>query len=221
MPAVFHPSSQLRPCGPVRRVGSALLLCLLGLLLALGASTVFWVMLAAAVVVVTMLGGGGGGGGEGGGEGGGVAPVAHFGFPAEFHLVNEEAGETVGIGERPQVPQPLCCAFLSFCRFLFFFAHVQYFLMHAECSDTPVGNFPVVAENGGARCSSPNSRRSVFFFNARRTHVSGHPQCLAKIIRSVLRRRTAVVQLSHVRVVLMARSLFALVRFSLYTVAEW
>lgn len=118
MPAVFQPSSQLRPCGPVRRVGSALLLCLLGLLLALGASTVFWVMLAAAVVVVTMLGGGGGGGG-----GGGVAPVAHFGFPAEFHLVNEEAGETVGIGERPQVPYK-CFFFFSFCRFFLFFAHV-------------------------------------------------------------------------------------------------
>lgn len=46
----------------------------------------------------------GGGGGGGAGEGGrGVGPVAHFGFPAEFHLVNEEEGEAAGIGERPQV----------------------------------------------------------------------------------------------------------------------
>lgn len=59
----------------------------------------FWVLFAAAVIIIMALGGGGGGGG--GGEG--ISPVAHFGFPAEFHMVNEEEGEMAGIGECPQV----------------------------------------------------------------------------------------------------------------------
>lgn len=99
MPAVFQPSSNLAPSGPVRRAGSAVLLCLLGLLLALGASTIFWVVFAAAVVVVMALGTGGDG--AGGREG--VSPVAHFGLPAEFHLTNGDEDEMAGIGEQPQV----------------------------------------------------------------------------------------------------------------------
>lgn len=86
------------------RVGSAVLLCLLGLLGSLGETPLFWVVLGGAVVVVAALSGGGGGGGGGQEERGeGSSPIAHFGFPAEFHLVNEEEGETAGIGERPQV----------------------------------------------------------------------------------------------------------------------
>lgn len=59
----------------------------------------FWVALALVVMVTMALGGGGrdGGGGDAG------APIAHFGFPAEFHLVNEDVGEMTGLGERPQV----------------------------------------------------------------------------------------------------------------------
>lgn len=99
MPAFFHPSSNLAPAGAVRRAASGVLLGLLGLLLALDTSSIFWVLFAVAVAVV--MAAGGGGSGAGGGEGAG--PVAHFGFPAEFHLVNEESGEMAGIEERPQV----------------------------------------------------------------------------------------------------------------------
>lgn len=98
--AALHPSSAFAPAGSVRRVASAFLLFILGMFLALGADSVFWVALTVAVVLVIALGGGGR---DGGGMGEGLAPVAHFGFPAEFHLVNEEEGDTAGLGERPQV----------------------------------------------------------------------------------------------------------------------
>lgn len=106
MPATFQaPPVKMVASGPALRVGSAVLLCLLGLLGSLGESPLFWVVFGGAVVVVAALSGGGGRGA--GGEGG--EPVAHFGFPAEFHLVNEEEGETAGIGERPQVGCALVC----------------------------------------------------------------------------------------------------------------
>lgn len=92
------------------RAGSAVLLCLLGLLGSLGESPLFWVVFGGAVVIIAALIGGVSGPGMGvGGEGGeGGNPIAHFGFPAEFHLVNEEEGETAGIGERPQVAVLVC-----------------------------------------------------------------------------------------------------------------
>lgn len=109
MPAVFLPSSGLALPGYARRAAAAVLLCFLGLLLSLGASPMFWVVFAAAIVVVAALSDDGGGGG---GEGARVGPVAHFGFPAEFQLLNEEEGDMAGIGERPQV-----CVFVrvAFC----------------------------------------------------------------------------------------------------------
>ena len=102
MPSVFLPSSGLVLPGYARRAAAAVLMCFLGLLLSLGASPMLWVVFAAAIFVVAALCDGGGGGG-GGAEGARMGPVAHFGFPAEFQLVNEEKGETAGIGERPQV----------------------------------------------------------------------------------------------------------------------
>lgn len=100
MPATFQAPVKMAAPGAAARAGSAVLLCLLGLLGSLGGSPLFWVVFGGAVVVVAALSGGGGGRGAGR-EGGN--PVAHFGFPAEFHLVNEEEGEAAGIGERPQV----------------------------------------------------------------------------------------------------------------------
>eukprot|EP00903_Cladosiphon_okamuranus_P006353 g6223.t1 len=100
MPSTFQdPRVKMVASGAALRIGSAVFLCLLGLLGSLGESPLFCVAFGGAVVVVAALSGGGGGGA--GGEGG--EPVAHFGFPAEFHLVNEEEGEMAGIGERPQV----------------------------------------------------------------------------------------------------------------------
>lgn len=99
MPAAFYPSSTLTPAGPARCMTAAFILCLLVLCLALGASSVFWVVLGVVLAVVIALGGGGQG--QGGGEG--ASPVAHFGFPAQFHLVNGEEGDMTGLGERPQV----------------------------------------------------------------------------------------------------------------------
>lgn len=89
--------------GATLRAGSAVLLCFLGLLGSLAGSPLFWVVFGGAVVVVAALSGGGGGSGGGSEQREGGIPVAHFGFPAEFHLVNDEEGETAGIGERPQV----------------------------------------------------------------------------------------------------------------------
>lgn len=109
MPAGFRAPPNMAASGAGVRAGSAVLLCLLGLLGSLGESPLFWVVVGGAVVVVAVLSGGFNGGGVGvgvgvGGERGeGGHPIAHFGFPAEFHLVNEEEGETAGIGERPQV----------------------------------------------------------------------------------------------------------------------
>lgn len=97
MPASFQAPPKIVMSGAALRASSAILLCFLGLLASLGESPLFWVVLGGAVVVVAAITGGGSGGGEGG------SPVAHFGFPAEFHLVNEEEGEMAGIGERPQV----------------------------------------------------------------------------------------------------------------------
>lgn len=99
MPAAFYPSSTLTPAGPARCVASIFLLCVLALVLAQGTSSILWVALVTMVVVVMALGGGGSG--QGGGEG--EEPVAHFGFPAQFHIVHEERGEMTGLGERPQV----------------------------------------------------------------------------------------------------------------------
>lgn len=99
MPATFQAPVKTTASGAAVRAGSAVCLCLLGLLGSLGESPLFWVVFGGAVAVVAALGGGGDR--PGGGAGG--SPVAHFGFPAEFHLVNEEEGETAGIGERPQV----------------------------------------------------------------------------------------------------------------------
>lgn len=101
MPATFQAPVKMAASSGAVSAGSAVFLCLLGLLGSLGESPLFWVVFGGAVVVVAALSGGGdrGAGAEGGN------PVAHFGFPAEFHLVNEEEGETAGIGERPQV----CC----------------------------------------------------------------------------------------------------------------
>ncbi|CAM9566356.1 unnamed protein product [Ectocarpus fasciculatus] len=97
MPASFQAPPKIVMSGAALRASSAILLCFLGLLASLGESPFFWVVLGGAVVVVAAITGDGSGGGEGG------SPVAHFGFPAEFHLVNEEEGEMAGIGERPQV----------------------------------------------------------------------------------------------------------------------
>lgn len=97
MPSVFLPSSGLVLPGYARRAAAAVLMCFLGLLLSLGESPMLWVVFAAAIAVVAALCDGGDG------EGAGMGPVAHFGFPAEFQLVNEEEGEMAGIGERPQV----------------------------------------------------------------------------------------------------------------------
>lgn len=103
MPADFRAPPKMAASGAGVRAGFAVLLCLLGLLGSLGESPLFWVVFGGAVVVVAALSGGVmGGGGEGDREEGGI-PVAHFGFPTEFHLVNEEEGETAGLGERPQV----------------------------------------------------------------------------------------------------------------------
>ncbi|CAN0210816.1 unnamed protein product, partial [Hapterophycus canaliculatus] len=101
MPAVFQAPPKMTTSGAALRAGSAALLCFLGLVGSFGESPLFWVVFGGAVVVVAALSGGGGGGEWERGEGG--IPVAHFGFPAEFHLVNDEEGETAGIGERPQV----------------------------------------------------------------------------------------------------------------------
>lgn len=108
MPAAFQAPVKMAASGAAVRAGSAVLLCLLGLLGSLGESPLFWVVFGGAVFVLAALsrGGGPGPGGEGG------EPVAHFGFPAEFHLVNEEKGETAGIGERPQVCCPCCACFV-------------------------------------------------------------------------------------------------------------
>lgn len=97
MPAAFQAPPKIVMSGAALRATSAILLCFLGLLASLGESPLFWMVLGGAVIVVAAITGGGSGGGEGG------SPVAHFGFPAEFRLVNEEEGELVGIGERPQV----------------------------------------------------------------------------------------------------------------------
>ncbi|CAM9262265.1 unnamed protein product, partial [Ectocarpus sp. 6 AP-2014] len=97
MPAAFQAPPKIAMSGAALRATSAILLCFLGLLASLGESPLFWVVLGGAVVVVAAITGGGSGGGEGG------SPVAHFGFPAEFHLINEEEGEMAGVGERPQI----------------------------------------------------------------------------------------------------------------------
>ncbi|CAM9461081.1 unnamed protein product, partial [Ectocarpus sp. 13 AM-2016] len=97
MPAAFQAPPKIVMSGEALRATSAILLCFLGLLASLGESPLFWVVLGGAVVVVAAITGGGSSGGEGG------SPVAHFGFPAEFHLINEEEGEMAGIGERPQI----------------------------------------------------------------------------------------------------------------------
>lgn len=97
MPAAFQAPPKIVMSGAALRASSAALLCFLGLLASLGESPLFWVALGGAVVVVAAITGGGRSGGGGG------SPVAHFGFPAEFHLVNEEEGEMAGVGERPQV----------------------------------------------------------------------------------------------------------------------
>ena len=99
MPSVFLPSSGALP-GYAQRAAATALLCFLGLLLSLGASPMFWIVFGAAIVVIATLCDSGDGGG---GDGAGVGPVAHFGFPAEFQLLNEEEGNIAGIGERPQV----------------------------------------------------------------------------------------------------------------------
>lgn len=75
------------------------LLSTVALIWALDAPDIYWTVFTAIVVVLLMLGGGAGGGERGEG----LTPVAHFGFPAEFHLINEEIRETAGAGERPQV----------------------------------------------------------------------------------------------------------------------
>eukprot|EP00752_Nemacystus_decipiens_P014281 g12701.t1 len=97
MPTTFQAPVMMAAPGAAVRAGSAVFLCLVGLLGSLGESPLSWVVFGGAVVVLAALSGSGGGAG---GEGGN--PVAHFGFPAEFHLINEEEGETAGIGERPQ-----------------------------------------------------------------------------------------------------------------------
>ncbi|CAM9953363.1 unnamed protein product [Scytosiphon promiscuus] len=101
MPTAFQAPPRTAASGATLRVGSAVLLCFLGLLGSLGESPLLWVVFGGAVVVVAALSGDGGYGGWERGEGG--VPVAHFGFPAEFHLFNDEEGETAGLGERPQV----------------------------------------------------------------------------------------------------------------------
>ncbi len=99
LPAAFQAPLKMAAYGAPARAGSAVVLCLLGLLGSLGESPFFWVVFGGAVAIVAALNGGAGDGGVGEGS----KPVAHFGFPAEFHLTNEEEGETAGIGERPQV----------------------------------------------------------------------------------------------------------------------
>lgn len=114
MPVTFQAPVKMVASVAAVRAGSAVLLCLLGLLGSLGESPLFWVVFGGAVVVVAALSGDGGRGS--GGEGGN--PVAHFGFPAEFHLVNEEEGETAGIGERPQACSAYHCCGLLVCVLL-------------------------------------------------------------------------------------------------------
>lgn len=99
LPAAFQAPLKMAASGAPVRAGSAVLLCLLGLLGSLGESPLFWVVFGGAVAIIAAMTGGGGDGAVGEGS----SPVAHFGFPAEFHLTNEEEGETAGIGERPQV----------------------------------------------------------------------------------------------------------------------
>lgn len=66
----------------------------------MNASSIYWASFTAIVAVILALGGGAGGGERSEG----LAPVAHFGFPVEFHLINEEIGEMAGAaGELPQV----------------------------------------------------------------------------------------------------------------------
>lgn len=76
------------------------MLSLLAMVLALGPENVFGVGFVVVIVLALSVGGGGGGGGGGGA---GESPVAHFSFPAEFHLVKEEEGGPGCLGERPQV----------------------------------------------------------------------------------------------------------------------
>lgn len=99
MPSVFHPCYFQASSDIVRYLVSSTLLCALALLWTLNAPAIYWTVFTAIVAVILALGGGAGGGERGEG----LTPVAHFGFPAEFHLINEETGEMAGAGERPQV----------------------------------------------------------------------------------------------------------------------
>ena len=68
MPAAFQAPPKIAMTGAALRASSAILLCFLGVLGALGESPLFWVVFGGAVVVVAATSGGGGSSGGAGGS---------------------------------------------------------------------------------------------------------------------------------------------------------
>lgn len=101
LPALLCPSTMFTPWCSARCIAATSLLLLFMVSFAMGPGSIFSLGFAAAVVVALAVGGD---------SGEGATPVAHFGFPAEFHLVNEEDSGNAGMGraERPQVRVRVC-----------------------------------------------------------------------------------------------------------------
>lgn len=96
LPAPLCPCTMFTPWCSTRCVAATSLLLLFMVSLAMGPGSVLSLGFFAAIVVALAVGGD---------SGERATPVAHFGFPAEFHLVKDEDSGSMGMGraERPQV----------------------------------------------------------------------------------------------------------------------